>query len=352
MSQFDNEIQKRAKEVWEVMHEQATNRGMALQRDRTYGDGRVIINTVGAFIKGLSNERGWTLDQNKVDLVRRYLKATGNVVVLKKIEQYKFRIFIRETWHDGLMAEPITKANPSRADKISPEAAGETRPPAPVTFKCAECGKTYDTQNALNAHKAAHKEPEPVAHQHSDMWVGDVQAEVLKALWELGGSVTESSGLVTRLLVRQNPAIPRETAGSAIAGLADRGFVIRKGNTRRTHEITLTNKGEAMCEQLFEDQGEAAKSDPEPQPKGETSRTEVAEKASPDREDATSVANFSDEDLVAEIQQRLAAPKSDPREVSDLKEKVALIASLVDDVMEGRVPPLKALGEIQEAVSL
>ena len=82
-------IEKRAHAVWEVMQREAANHGLALVKNKHFGDGRVLVATIGAFIKALNTERNWGLTDADVDAVRRYLKTTGNVVTLAKVEQYQ-----------------------------------------------------------------------------------------------------------------------------------------------------------------------------------------------------------------------------------------------------------------------
>ena len=157
----EEKIEKGAYYTWEVMHREAKKRGMALTRHRhiAHGniDGRIIISTIGAFIKMLNNERGWDLTENEVDLVRRYLKETGNVWTLSKVEQYKYRIFIAEEWEERVIKKSIPE---KKKDKMTAQDLGEDRQPSEVTYKCVKCDPptTWGSQSALYGHSAVHKE--------------------------------------------------------------------------------------------------------------------------------------------------------------------------------------------------
>lgn len=351
-----------AKQTWEVMHKEAKNRGMALIRDKKLGDGRVIVATVGAFIKGLNSERSWGLDQHDVDFVRRFLKTTGNVVVLNKIEQYKFRIFIREEWSDAvLVTETITKDNPSREDKISPQDAGEDREPAPVEYKC-HCGKTYDSQPALNAHKGIHKREKvekegpqksvlmPTAHQ---------QKKILRILVDVGGEIEHPRGLVNRVLLERDPSITKDSIGHSITSLRNHGLIRRDGNLRRTYKIALTPKGRREIKKLF---GPDTNLPPEKADEGdekETGRTAPSASNSSKSqvtEDAPEKVQWlTDQFLLDELWRRLEHPRVSlemTKELETAKQRLELIEGIVEEVNAGKITPLKGLGDIEEAVRL
>jgi DNA-binding MarR family transcriptional regulator len=389
---YDEQVIKFAHDVWEVMHREAKNRGFALQRNKTFGDGRVIINTVGAFIKGLGGERGWDLNQTQVDLIRRYLRASGNVVVLEKMEQYKFKIFIRETWHDGIVVTVPVEHKKTREDRLTPEEAGETRPPAPVTVRKAEA-KTAGRDEDL---------------------ISEPQAKVLLHLHHSGGTVTDDSGFVSKVIAAQT-GLPRKTVTSTMGSLQKRGLVKRQGPQKRTKKLTLTTRGvevvrsidvyraapevvfefiqgvkvfEAPTGQLYEKLaqrlgkesaviGRAVRaleerkavlvdrnngdgypyrvriSGVEP---GPVVQTPVEEEPVPEREDEPLLrsapvveAIVALEGVIAQEMERIQEQAS---KNSDQQEKLDLIASLVKEVNEGKLSPLKALGEIEAALEM
>lgn len=436
MSKYDDKIMKAAKQVWAVMQGEAFNRGMAITKDRNYGDGRVIINTVGAFIKGLNKERGWGLDENQIDLTRRYLKATGNVVVLNKLEQYQFRIFIRETWHEGLLVtEPVTKENPSRADKISPHDAGEDREPAPVEYRCSQCGKSFASQQAVNGHMVVHKdEPKPVTEDpephrggnlvdEEEYVVSEHQAAILTALNGMGGRISHEHGRVSSV-IQQATGLTMHSTSNTSRSLYERGYIDREVRGKRTYRMWLTKKGKQVAENIDHYRGanyvvadflasrgrldapktqiyatlsrtlginqdrvgsavrslvddglvelvrESEHSLPhalvwkgDPQPRREVKAPPQEEEVAPPlRQDEPEQAPLpqkaewlSNGALLTILRNRLDAPKVDPKMVEKLEqmeERLSLIEESVKEVMAGKTTPLKALGDIEAALSL
>lgn len=359
---FDDKTIKHAHAIWEVMQREAKNHGLALIKHPNYGDGRVMVNTVGAFINAFNRERNWGLDDAGKDIVRRYLKASGNVVVLEKVEQYRYRIFVREEWSNAALAPVPVVAGTSKTEqqkraeaKVTEKEAGEDREPAPVQFKCAECGKSYDSQNALNAHKAAHKgEPKKTfaTPRARSQPLGEQQEAILIALSEMGGEASHPHGRASHVVWEQNPkVISKGSVGSSIKALTDRGMVMKDGNLRRTYKVSLTREGWKAVEKLTGQKHEESETitDLTPALKSrelmdETVKGIVAE-----------LDQMSDEMLISILKRRLTKPKQDEKmakELDETKQKVALIGSLVDDVMEGKTAPLMALAEIAEAVKL
>jgi hypothetical protein len=233
---YSPEIVKIAYQVWEVMHREAKGRGLALVKEKPYGDGRVMINTIGAFIKGLNKERAWYLSDYEVDLVRRYLKVTGNVVALSKVEQYKFRIFISEKWTNEAIVKQEREPDSisRRADKLTPEEAGETREPSEVTYRCVTCRAIFKSQTALNSHLASHGSPKIAA-------LGKKAVAHLSAVAARGGKVESEKGLCTRIISEE--AGYDEPDADSMHTLDQKGLIKRKVRGKRTYEVEMTKAG-------------------------------------------------------------------------------------------------------------
>lgn len=434
MNQYEKKIVNAARSVWEVMQREAKNRGFALTKEKPYGDGRVIINTVGAFIKGLNKERDWGLNENDVRLVRRYLKDTGNVVVLNKVEQYRFRIFIREEWNEELLiVEPRkTDRDYSREERLRPEEVGEDREPEPVKYICGECKAEFDSYHALNGHKASHS---PISRkkrgEDNDLFVPitEGQAKVLLFLASQNGSLVADDGLVAVYIADGIGESTRYVTGT-LGYVEDRGFITRvKRHPKRTHEVHLTEEGwdaarnindHRMTVYVLEEylaevkQINTRKSNAyEKAAKGIGSPTERTAKAMRDLEEqnkvkvvrdevgrarniawtggditpladrfdlpgtqqevaevqetsqpestpdwngeASSLDDISDQSLLDLVGKRMAARHErvvDTKTITTLQQKLDLIQSLVEEVNQGKMTPLKALTEIQEAAEL
>lgn len=410
---YSDMVERASKEVWEVMHSEATKRGMALTRERNYGDGRVIVGTIGSFVKMLNKERGWGLTESEIDLVRRYLKATGNVVVLSKIEQYRFRIFIREQW--SAVAEPVKEpsegdAISKRAARLTPEEAGETMDPKPVIYKC-HCGETFVNQYALNGHKASHASKKKKSRAKAlaqGPLIGEKSVKVLRALHELGGDVTDESGFAARILAKKaGVESPVSNACRTLEGL---GFIERDQSATRTYQITITDDGReaAMNINRYRPSPEVIRELLEHTPSIESpngdlyntlagltgighdraangartledagvvtitrngsrvKKIELVDTQYDEERDYTSgveetVPNFATPDrpkatAVGEVPDEVLVnevlTRLKARDDSSLETKMEIIASLVDDATQGKIAPLKALSDIQETVNL
>lgn len=409
---YSDKVERAAKEVWVVMHREASNRGMALTRDKRYGDGRIIIGTIGSFIKMLNKEREWGLTETEIDLTRRYLRATGNVVVLSKMEQYRFRIFVREQWSDERISEERTEGDAisKRAARLSPEEAGETMEPSPVKYKCGVCQAEFVNYHALNGHKASHATKEKVKRRgkvkeksEPVTVLGEKTAMVLRALKDLGGEVKDETGFVARKLAKE--AGVEMPIANAFATLVGRGLIDREGNATRTYRVTLTSEGwkasrnvnhyrssqevvhEAMRraqvvtttrgqDNLYERLGSMCGISPERAASGARTLEDAGvvdierENGQPKRvalvdatdtsEEEESVPNFATpQPMVTETSdvpdEELIAEvltRLKQRDDSSLEAKMEIIASLVDDATQGKISPLKALSDIQETVNL
>jgi DNA-binding MarR family transcriptional regulator len=340
---IDADLIQAAYEVWKVMHREAKNRGLARTRHRELGDGRVLINTVGAFINGLSKERGWNLDKGQVDLVRRYLKRSGNVVVLEKVEQYRFRIFVREEWSN----EQLLRSDPDRPktpeQRLTATEAGEDRSPAPVTHKCATCGRTFKTQPAVNAHQAAHKsEPRSSGNTRSQP-LGAAQRKVLGYLAE-HGPVEDSRGLVSTRLA-EGIGESRPTVSGSLQRLDAAGFVYRHVHGKRTLRVELSPSGEKEVARVTGKQPKSKAPDPEPVVRH------------PNRAGAElprpALADVDHDALVEELFRRLGEHgRKAERDLQALQDRLSLIRDLIGEVNAGTTPPLKALADIETAVEL
>jgi DNA-binding MarR family transcriptional regulator len=330
-------ITEQAFSVWEVMHAEAKKRGCALTRVPDHGNGRVVVGTISAFITGLSETRDWGLEKTEVDIIRRYLKKSGNVVMLDKLADYQFRIFVAEKWSEApIMTLASGRREPTDKEKlearIDPHDAGEDRKPAPVKHRCATCGKEFDSSLSVRGHLAVHAPREETITSRQEV--------LLKALYER--PVSDKSGYSTRKLARR--VKDRTSTMTSISGtllaMEKKGWVTRAKKGKKTFSIAITEKGRKVAESLVENQPSAAPAQPSP-PK--TRATGTGE-THPD--DAIFLSALGRHLTDLRTQSEHSA------QVSELEEKFALIASLVDDVMDGRLAPLKALADIQEALKL
>lgn len=342
---FTDEVVKQSYAVWEVMQREAKNRGFALTRDhREYGEGRVIIGTIGAFIKGLGKEREWNLDTNRVDLIRRYLKTSGNVVTLSKVDNYKYRIYIREEWSNATVLKSTNEPDSiaRRASKLTPEEAGEDREPAPVTYSC-ECGAgPFDNQMALNGHKASHTPrskngkkkggPKPLRNRvNNDLNVR--QSRLLMALAAYGGDIREKTG--TSPVWADLAGETRVYVSTAMKRLVETGYVEVERSSpkaKNTKRVTMTPKAWKLVNEIGQE-WRAKKLEPEsPQP-------EVPQQAKVTQ--GFKLSELDDALLLDEIERRIKT--ADDKCERTLDE----IVGIINRVNKGKISPLAALGEIE-----
>jgi|GEM_PF-5231983 len=302
-------IEHAAHTVWEVMQREVSKRGLARTKHKPLGDGRITVGTIGSFIKVLNDERGWKFTKTEVDQIRRYLKVTGNVVVLEKVEQYRFRIFVRETWSNEpvLPEKDHSHVGKSPEEKVTPEEAGETRPPAPVSLR-----------NTLTSRNRA----------------------VLNDLAELGGHVEDKLGHVAPV-VAEKAGFPRNSVSAALRALECGGFVTRDVRGKRTYEVKVTSAGWKALDRT------------PPAESGQNTVIRTLSKPEPDGEDTAprsggTLAEVPDHDLLEELRARLTSPD----ELAACRARLDVIRDLVGEVNAGTLAPLKALADIEVAVDL
>jgi hypothetical protein len=364
---YDDKTVKVSHDVWEVMHNEAKRRGFALIRDKVLGDGRIIMGTVGAFIKGLSSERDWKLDDSQVDLVRRYLKASGNVVVKEKIEQYQFRIFIRETWSNATMVPTPVPAGgdaPRKKpeDKVSKKDAGEDRDPSPVTYRCADCGATFDKDMALRGHRASHtkrtpkKDESEIKIRGKRQRLNKRQKNALAAIYALGGEIFEKDGRAASIWA-DAAGEKRLYISSVQLRLQEAGLLTREGKEKLTYRYALTDKGREVASKLPKVKVHEAPKQEKVEHKTVLYDPEkVKEQTKTLSETTGSVGRITGNERVDNALGFLAVAVAGElhlaRKAGDQQEKLDLIAEVVKDVNDGKTSPLKALGDIEAALKL
>lgn len=217
-----------AKDVHAYLQMVCEERG-APEVETKHGPGWTIESIpLGAWVKDVGD--GNQLKKRYVvDLVRNYLTASGNVVILKKLQVHpaKFRLFVRKTWNDAtlvrqsvgnLWGSPAAERD-RREAKLTAQEAGEDREPAPVT--------------------------------HRDLWeefktypLSDTMLEILTKLHaEHGGKYTFGS----RESVEDGLDLTNKVTGSAagtVKALVERGLVeYRNRHPRQYDWLKLTSLG-------------------------------------------------------------------------------------------------------------
>lgn len=179
-----NDITEKAQRLWVAMREDAVKRRIPQVMTR-YGAGYYLLGTVQSYVTRL-----WGSNSPDLRLIRAFLKASSNVVVVEQRKQggrSESKIFVRNDWNPAL-AVPVAggggrrDAIDERARKLTPEEAGETRPEAPVqvtklpekksspyvgpipetidlgngTLRCGACGYETTSTTSMGSHKRKH----------------------------------------------------------------------------------------------------------------------------------------------------------------------------------------------------
>lgn len=296
--------EQQAYEVWEVMRSEAKKRGMKRNRVGDYGDGYVILGTIASFIRGLSETRDWNLTDDEVSLVRLFLRDTGNVVMLEKIMDYQFRIFIADEWSNVIVRKESMHTGKTGEEKLTPQEAGEDREPAPVIIRTVK-RRTLMTDN---------------------------QRAILCGLVSAGKEIENESGNASSILGERIGMTATQVTQAATT-LESKGFVERVTNARKTYYIGLTDSGLQYIREHLEPEP-APEPAPEPEP-------EPAPEPEPEPRE------LDDLELLRELELRLTSKGSKAKQ---LQEKLDLVAFLIGEVNEGNLSPLKALGDIEEVL--
>ncbi len=238
-----------AVETHRLMRKAARDKGMARLR-RGAVDGYALPGTVASFIWAASSSIGGDeITKEDVDLVRRYLKVTGNVITMERLAERRFKIFVAGEWQvvDPELKKPRREpdAIDKRAEKLRPEEVGEDREPAPVVVVQRGPGRTYIPTERT--------------------------APLLIELAHLG-EVTDSRGHATEQLIEASgvDTHPRN-ASNLLRKFEEEGLVTRKVKGKRTYRIEITEQGLERAILTAEMRGiplkpRADRSHPEPSP--------------------------------------------------------------------------------------
>jgi predicted transcriptional regulator len=382
------EIITQAHAVWEAMYTQAVRTNMA--RTKHDGDdGRILIASSTAVLKGLGTERNWELDPDRMDLIMRYLTFTRNLVPLNAMGHHNYRMFVREDWTNAALASlpPAGRETSLPPTKERIVASNETV--APVTHKCDFCGKTFDTDASLRGHKSAHADdpnylsrdkkrkmerekrakaatptskPAKKAKKPGGLTAGgksfpeftNFQQAIIRAMVVAGGEIYNESGFAAQELSKL-ANLPRKIVTSSQRTLDDRGLLKREITGKRTYRYTLTKKGYAEAKRLGYTSEPAREpelvEDETPKPVV-TPTTEVTRKVT-DTNMTIPLEQVGNRELIRELEVRLVDAKlatSAAERLDQATEKLELIGSLVKEVNAGELAPLRALSDIEEAL--
>lgn len=222
-SSLSKHHEKIAKEAHRLAHKAAADKGMKLIREPRHGEGRIFPGTIASLIWAASSSIGGDeLLDGDVDVIRRYLKVTHNIVALERIEgvTHRFRIFVSEQWREPELKQTQPRPEPDaiskRAEKLTPQEAGEDRKPEPVVVRSVD-----------------------------DMSENRVQ---MLLLIDSEGSILSDNGRVNkkiRDLQAEHGLIEMSVnqVSDALRDFADYGWIKRVTKHKRTYAVEITNRG-------------------------------------------------------------------------------------------------------------
>lgn len=147
-----SQVEESAKAIWKAMVEEATAKNLPRQ-DTEYGSGWFLNVTIAEYARACWPGTNFRKGSGKtaMNMIRQFLKSTGNVVTVATMTGGKGKVFVRAYWAYRDSIPVIVGLSPQSARqqaiaaheaeqrrkeaKVTPKEAGETLPPAPVEVK-------------------------------------------------------------------------------------------------------------------------------------------------------------------------------------------------------------------------
>lgn len=226
--------------TWTIMRRGVEKRGVPAMSHSRYGMGWVITDSVSQYVRQALHVRKGQQDTH-VDFVRKFLKATGNVVVLGRVSTYEFDVFVSENWRDhAVITLPVGIDRLGwREEKMIREA--EEREPEPVVVTTIKDRKVKK-EEAMGA--AAPATPPPSTPMSEQMVM------ILGALFRAGGKVKDPNCIQVILGLPGVENIDASTVGSALTTLTKRGYITRTVKGKKSVRVEITEDGRRVCTQI------------------------------------------------------------------------------------------------------
>lgn len=188
-----------------------------------FGLGYVVRGTISGFIRSGCRAKSTKMPSKAtLEFTRKFLRLSQNMVVLEKIEDYEFKIFVRAEWKDDWSILPMVYQRREQSDnwyerKITPEEAGETMAQAPVeeltaSIQC-NCGLYFETAEALQAHVPKCPEHKGGTGVYTCQHCGERFTET----WHLANHVGIEHPHHTGRRKKRNGEVQRDEHGRALA---------------------------------------------------------------------------------------------------------------------------------------
>lgn len=302
------------------------------------GRGYIITGSVSQFIrKGTERVTGAKPDKSTIEYARKFLRLSKNMVAIQRVDLYTFKIFVSDDWRDPAIMPLVYQRSDQSEDwyerSLSPEEAGEYQPIEEVSIKklpflCQYCSYGAETREMLEAHMTEHGEEKQYTCKHC--------GEQFDSMQRLGGHMTgyhsKKKGGQTYMPKKNKP--PRHTIKPDIPELEWKATAQWDENRER---YVCPN-----CDRDFRTWNALAR---HKEWHVNAWAREIVSKPT------TEVSTLSDDQLLEELKGRMGN-KDQEKELATLKERHEFIRSIVKDVNEGKIAPLKALSDIETALDL
>ena len=302
------------------------------------GRGYVITGAISQFIrKGSERVTGTKPDRSTVEYARKFLRLSRNMVAISRVDTYAFKIFVSETWHDYEIMPLVYQRSDQPEDwyerTLTPEESGEDRIATDVVveklpYLCEKCSYGAESKERLEAHMQEQHGAKKYACKHC--------GEKFDTWQQLGGHMTgyhsKKQGKPKQATKSSKP--PQHETKPNIPELAWKA-TSQWDESRQRYVCPLCDRDFGTWNALARHKEWHV---------NEWAR-HIVNKA------ADEVSTLSDDQLLEELKGRMDS-KDQEKELSTLRERHEFIRTIVADVNEGNLAPLKALSDIEAALDL
>lgn len=278
-----NRIKQSAYHTWQQARDIADDGKWPAMEHSGLGTGWVIKGSVAGFVRQAERAQGrGKPSREHINMVRRFLKGTFNVVPLDKVDDYTFRQFVRAEWNDYepptsqvLEQERASTSGNWYERTLKPHEAGAHQAPSEVTVRkashpCQHCDMSFEDPDVLNRHVASthpRQEESDMTNEtirkkkvrqeqegekpHLYQPLNDHASELMKLLRDSNGEVADKSGFC-RSRIHEKTGVSKPTVGATIKTLENNGLVETTTRGRRTYRVALTDRGRLVADNLAE----------------------------------------------------------------------------------------------------
>lgn len=243
--------------TWQRFRDTASKRGIPAMAHSRYGSGWVVIGSASMAIRRVIRVVKGQRDTH-VDLVRKYLRTSNNVVSLDRVADYEFNIFVAEEWRDhASFPVQFLSTGGRRIHRLSGReldviAAAEANP-EPVIIRHVDDETPHPEETPVSAPALKPVPTEPTEKKKPAQPMSEGSAVVLLTLfYSCGGTCAPDDTSVSAATDLQDRAADSHKdvhiTYSSIVSLRDRGYItMAMRDPKHTKSIRITNEGKAAA---------------------------------------------------------------------------------------------------------